>query len=173
MTAEKKPGIVFTPIGMVHSPLKKPSGAPIQAAAGKGLKARVEVFPRYARGLNGLCGFSHIILIYNFHLSAGYSLDVIPYMDTSARGVFATRAPSRPNSIGFSVVKLKKIRKNILHVEDIDILDKTPLLDIKPYVPEFDSFKKAKTGWLTKNVHKLRAARDDGRFAAGKRKKNG
>ncbi|GAI20247.1 unnamed protein product, partial [marine sediment metagenome] len=123
-----------------------------------------EVFPEYAEGLKDVEGFSHIILIYHFHLSRRPFLKVKPYMDNEAHGVFAMRGPSRPNPIGISVVRLIKIRENILHIQDVDIVDGTPLLDIKPYVPEFDIREAEKIGWLEKKVHKLSTSKDDGRF---------
>ncbi|MCD6237722.1 MAG: tRNA (N6-threonylcarbamoyladenosine(37)-N6)-methyltransferase TrmO [Thermotogae bacterium] len=157
--------IKYRPIGVIHSPFRKIEGIPIQAASAKGIDGTVEVFPEYAEGLKDLDAFSHIILIYHFHLSKRFKLMVKPYMDDKLRGVFATRAPSRPNSIGISIVHLIGIEKNVLHVRDIDIMDGTPLLDIKPYVPEFDMRKVEKTGWLERNVHKLPTSKDDGRFA--------
>lgn len=147
--------IKYKPIGIIHSPFKKPTGTPIQPAAGKSIKGTVEVFPEYAEGLKDLEGFSHIILIYHLHLSQGWCLKVKPFMDNELRGVFATRAPSRPNPIGLSVVHLVRIEKNILYIQDLDIVDKTPLLDIKPYVPEFETKEVKKLGWLEKNMHKL------------------
>ena len=122
------------------------------------------MFPEYAEGLMDIEGFSHIILIYHFHLSRKPSLKVKPFMDDKAHGVFAMRGPSRPNPIGISVVRLVKVEGNVLHVQDVDIVDGTPVLDIKPYVPEFDIRPVEKTGWLEKNVHKLPASKDDGRF---------
>jgi tRNA-Thr(GGU) m(6)t(6)A37 methyltransferase TsaA len=156
--------IKYKPIGVVHSPFKEPKGTPIQPPGGKGIDGTVEVFPEYAEGLKDVEGFSHIILIYHFHLSKGLSLKVKPYMENELRGVFATRAPSRPNPIGISVVRLVRIEGNILHVRDVDVVDGTPLLDIKPYVPEFDVREVNKTGWLEKEVHKLSTSKDDGRF---------
>jgi len=156
--------VKYKPIGVVHSPFKEPKGTPIQPPGGKGIDGTVEVFPEYAEGLKDVEGFSHIILIYHFHLSKGLSLKVKPYMENKLRGVFATRAPSRPNPIGISVVRLRRVEKNILHVRDVDFVDGTPLLDIKPYVPEFDVREVNKTGWLEKEVHKLSTSKDDGRF---------
>jgi tRNA-Thr(GGU) m(6)t(6)A37 methyltransferase TsaA len=155
--------IKYKPIGVIHSPFKEPMGTPIQPAGRKGIDGMVEVFPEYAEGLKDLEGFSHIILIFHLHLSQGFSLKVKPFMDNEIRGVFATRAPRRPNPIGISVVHLVKVEKNILHIQDIDMVDGTPLLDIKPYVPEFE-IKAVKIGWLEKNVHKLTKSKNDGRF---------
>ncbi len=154
----------FKPIGIVHSPFKEARGTPIQPKAAKGIGGTVEVFREFTDGLADLDGFSHIILICHFHLAQNPKLKVIPYMDDQERGVFATRAPSRPNPIGISVVRLNRIENNILHIQDVDIVDGTPLLDIKPYVPEFDSKEDIKIGWLEKRVHKLSTSKDDGRF---------
>ena len=156
--------IEYKPIGVIHSPFKEPKGTPIQPAGAKGIDGMVEVFPEYAEGLEDIEGFSHIILIYHFHLSKKSSLRVKPYMDNEPHGVFAMRGPSRPNPIGISAVRLVRVEENILHIQDVDIVDGTPLLDIKPYVPEFDIREVEKTGWLEKAVHKLSASRDDGRF---------
>lgn len=157
--------VIYKPIGIIRTPFKSPVGVPIQPPAGKGIRGVVEVFPEYVEGLKDLEGFSHIILIYHFHLIKKSQLRVIPYMDSEIRGVFATRAPARPNPIGISIVKLVKIEGNKLHVEDIDIVDGTPLLDIKPYVPEFDHRPGAKIGWLEKRIKRLREAKDNGRFS--------
>ena len=137
---------------------------PIQPSGAKGVQGRVEVFPEYLEGLKDIDGFSHIILIYHFHLAKKAALSVVPFMDKHAHGVFATRAPARPNPIGFSVVELEKVEGNLLMVKDIDIVDGTPLLDIKPCVPQFDFSKVTKTGWLENTVHKLPETHDDGRF---------
>ena len=160
----KKEKIIYEPIGVIHSPFKKPKGTPIQPTSAKGIKGSVEVFERYTKGLKDIEGFSHIILIYHFHKTKNFSLTVRPYMENKFHGVFATRSPSHPNPIGISVVHLLKVEGNIIYIQDVDIIDGTPLLDIKPYVPEFDIRKVKKIGWLEKNVHKLPEAKDDGRF---------
>ncbi len=156
--------IKYKPIGVIHSPFKEPKGIPIQSAGAQGIDGTVELFPEYTGGLKDVEGFSHLILIYHFHLSKESPLKVKPYMDNKVHGVFAMRGPSRPNSIGISIVRLVRVEGNILHIQDIDIVDGTPLLDIKPYVPEFDIREVEKTGWLEKNVHKLSTSKDDGRF---------
>ena len=156
--------IIFEPIGTIFSPFKDIEGVPVQPAGADGIRGKVEVYSRYAEGLKGLKGFSHIILIYHFHRSKGYSLLVKPFLQDSIQGVFATRAPKRPNRIGISVVKIRKIRDNIIDVVNMDIVDGTPLLDIKPYVSFFDNVKNEKNGWLshiTGDINKIRA---DGRF---------
>ena len=153
-----------TPIGVIHSPFREPKEVPIQSSAARDIEGRVEVYQDYITGLEDLDGFSHIILIYYFHLSKDYSLKVKPFMDNTLRGVFATRAPSRPNPLGLSIVRLMKINENILYIKDVDIVDNTPLLDIKPFVPEFDSRDNIRIGWLKENIYKLSKSKDDGRF---------
>lgn len=164
MKMSKADEIKFRPIGIIHSPFKEAKGVPIQPSAAKGIEGKVEIFPEYTEGLEDIGNFSHIFLIYHLHLSRKYSLRVKPYMDDKERGVFATRAPSRPNPIGISVVELLEVDGNMLHIKNVDIVDGTPLLDIKPYVPEFDIHNVKKIGWLEKNVHKLPETKDDGRF---------
>jgi tRNA-Thr(GGU) m(6)t(6)A37 methyltransferase TsaA len=158
----------YKPIGIVHSPFKKPQNVPIQAAAAKGIKGSVELDREYVKGLKDLDGFSHIILICHFHRSKPYSLLVKPYLDENLRGLFSTRAPSRPNPIGLSIVRLTKIEDNILYIQDVDIIDGTPVLDIKPYVPKFDQRENTKTGWLKNKISKMPSTIDDGRFTTGK-----
>ncbi len=156
--------IKYSPIGIIHSPFKTPQGTPIQPGGAKGATAEVEVYPQYAEGLEDLAGFSHIILIYHFHLTKKFSLRVKPFLDDELHGLFATRAPARPNPIGISVVRLIKIEGKILFVQDIDVVDNTPLLDIKPYVPEFDVRKVERIGWLESKSNKVRETSADGRF---------
>ena len=127
--------ISYRPIGIIHSPFKETKGTPIQPAGAQGIAATIELKPEYVDGLKDLEGFSHIFLIYHFHLSQGYSLKVKPFLDKYMRGLFATRAPKRPNAIGVSVVRLVGIKGCTLQIEDVDIVDGTPLLDIKPYLP--------------------------------------
>jgi tRNA-Thr(GGU) m(6)t(6)A37 methyltransferase TsaA len=160
----RKMKIEYRPIGIIHSPFKELEGMPIQPAGAKGIKGTVEVFKAFQRGLKDLDGFSHVILLYHFHRSRGFHLHIVPFMDTKARGLFATRAPKRPNSIGLSVVRLEKIRGGVLHIRDVDILDGTPLLDIKPYVPKFDAPMKARIGWLQKAGKSVSNRRSDDRF---------
>jgi len=156
--------IIYKPIGVIHSPFKEPKGTPIQSESAKGIEGTVVVFKEYIKGLKDIEGFSHIILVYHFHKTRNFSLTVKPYMEDKFHGVFATRAPSHPNPIGISIVHLLKVEGNIIYIQDIDVVDGTPLLDIKPYVPEFDIRKVKKIGWLEKNVHKLPKAKGDGRF---------
>jgi len=156
--------ISYKPIGVIYTPFKSSKGTPIQPKSAEETKGRIVVNKEYIEGLKDLEGFSHIILVFHFHLVRGYSSLVKPYMDNNFHGVFATRAPKRPNPIGISVVRLLRIRRNILYIRDVDIVDGTPLLDIKPYVPEFDIRKVDKIGWLERRVHRLKDTKDDGRF---------
>lgn len=157
--------ITYKSIGVIHTPHKEPSGIPIQAKAAETIEGTVEVFAEYAEGLKDLSGFSHIVLIYHFHRSRKAALHQKPFLDDEERGVFAIRSPSRPNPVGLSVVRLVGVENNILTVKGLDILDGTPLIDIKPYVPEFDVFEVDRIGWLERHIEKLREMRDDGRFA--------
>jgi tRNA (adenine37-N6)-methyltransferase len=141
----------FKPIGTIRSPYHSKQGMPIQGVfepEGEGL---VEVFEPYVPGLQDLEGFSHLILIYVFHLSEGFELQCRPYMEERLHGVFSTRAPRRPNPVGFSVVKLLTREGSILHISEVDVIDGTPLLDIKPYVPRFDERLGAQVGWMDKS----------------------
>jgi len=156
--------IICRPIGIIRSPYKETEGTPIQTTGAKGVGGSVEILPECAEGLKDLDGFSHIILIYHFHLSKGCALTVRPFLDDTPRGVFATRAPKRPNAIGISVVRLVKIEGTTLHIEDVDIVDCTPLLDIKPYVPEFDAKAAERTGWLAGKAEKAAETDADKRF---------
>ena len=160
--------ITYQPIGTIHTPFQKAAGTPIQPAAGKGIQGKVAIRPDCQKGLQDLSGFSHIILLYHMHKAREFRLLTKPFMDDQKRGIFSIRAPARPNSIGFSIVKLIKIEENILYIQDVDILDGTPLLDIKPWVSEFDQREAFDKGWLEENIHKLSKTRDDGRFEEDK-----
>ena len=150
-------------IGVIRSPFVTRAGMPIQASRSDAV-GRVEVYPEYSAGLRDLGGFSHIILLYSFHLSSGYNLIAKPFLDDESHGVFATRAPRRPNPIGLSVLRLEKIDGLTLHVSNIDIVDGTPLLDIKPFVPAFDCPPDVSIGWLSDKLDHLRGSRSDDRF---------
>ena len=156
--------IVFTPIGTIRSPFHDPVGVPIQPRAGIGVKGKVILDPIYSEGLQDLEGFSHLILVFYFHRSGEGDLLVKPFLDDQKRGVFATRAPRRPNAIGISIVKLVGIQDNILEIENLDILDGTPLLDIKPYIPDFDHDEDVRVGWLEKQRDKIPGKQADDRF---------
>jgi tRNA (adenine37-N6)-methyltransferase len=155
----------YNPIGVIHTPHKEPKGTPIQASGAKEYEGTIELEPKYVKGLKDLAGFSHIILLYHFHKSKQYQLTVKPYMDNEERGVFATRFPARPNSIGLSVVRLNRIHENMLYIQDVDMLDGTPLLDIKPFITEVDNRNASRIGWLENKAHRMSETKSDGRIS--------
>ncbi|MEW5805766.1 MAG: tRNA (N6-threonylcarbamoyladenosine(37)-N6)-methyltransferase TrmO [Acidobacteriota bacterium] len=146
----------LVPIGKIRTSFRSKKVTPIQTTQSRET-GRAEVFKKYQKGLDDLDGFSHIILIYWFHRSKGYSLKVTPFLDTVRRGLFSTRYPGRPNQIGISIVELLKRKGNILYVRGIDVLDNTPLLDIKPYLPQLNPQGKIKVGWLTGKIQKMKS----------------
>jgi tRNA-Thr(GGU) m(6)t(6)A37 methyltransferase TsaA len=156
--------IIFEPIGVIRTSFKQVKGMPIQPSGAEAKEGRVIVDPAFEAGLEDIDGFSHLILIYQFHLSKGYSLSVQPFLDNQHRGIFSTRAPRRPNPVGISIVSFLRREKNELVVENIDVVDGTPLIDIKPYVPEFDAPEVTTTGWLEHRAEKSGAMRSDERF---------
>lgn len=160
---EKGQPIIYRPIGVIHSPLKSRQGAPIQASLAKDITGTVELRPEYEPGLLDIEGFSHLILLYHFHLSEDYDLRPIPFIDNKPHGVFAIRAPKRPNPIGLSIVRLERCEGQFLHISEVDIIDQTPLLDIKPYVPAFDHRPGARSGWIEPYIQKgeYRTVADD------------
>ena len=149
------------PIGVIHSPFTDKKQTPIQPTRSQAV-GQVEVYPEFAEGLQDLEDLSHIILLYIFHQSNGYTLLVKPFLDDQLHGLFATRYPYRPNPIGLSIVRLLARRENILEIEGVDVLDGTPLLDIKPYVPDFDVREDVHTGWYATR------SREDTNYAQGK-----
>jgi tRNA-Thr(GGU) m(6)t(6)A37 methyltransferase TsaA len=142
-----KSAIIYKPIGVIHSDYHDAEKTPIQPVYAKGAAGRVEVFAEFAEGLRDVEGFSHVYLIYHFHQAGPARLVVKPFMEDVERGVFATRAPCRPNAIGLSVVELVRREGNALIVRGVDIIDGTPLLDIKPYTARFDRFDTTRNGW--------------------------
>ena len=138
--------LVMRPIGIIHSPFEEKEQMPIQASRSKAI-GRAEIYPEFVKGLKDIEGFSHIILIYAFHRSSGYALLIKPFLDDQERGLFSTRYPRRPNPIGLSIVRLLLREENVLSFEGADVLNGTPLLDIKPYVPDFDQQTEVRTGW--------------------------
>ncbi|MCK8518325.1 tRNA (N6-threonylcarbamoyladenosine(37)-N6)-methyltransferase TrmO [Methanoculleus sp. 7T] len=156
--------IVFTPIGTVRSQFRDPKDMPIQPVGARGIRGTIELDPTYAAGLKDLAGFSRIIVLYHFHRSSGYSLEVVPFLDKTPHGIFATRAPRRPNAIGLSILRLASVDGATLHILDVDILDGTPVLDIKPYVPAFDAYPDERAGWLTTTSGAAGTVRSDDRF---------
>lgn len=139
---------LFTPIGVLRTPYQQKAGVPIQGVLAPGSEGTAEIFNTFAPGLKDIEGFSHLILIYVFDRSSGYELVCKPYMEDLEHGVFAMRAPRRPNPIGLSVVRLRKREGRVLHLSEVDMLDRTPLLDIKPFVPLFDHRKDVRVGWM-------------------------
>jgi tRNA-Thr(GGU) m(6)t(6)A37 methyltransferase TsaA len=141
--------IIYKPIGFVHSPYKSLDNMPIQPSGAMGIKGQIEIESEFIDGLSDLAGFSHIIVLYHMHLVNTFRLKVIPFIDSVERGVFATRSPVRPNPIGLTVAKLISIEGKILNIEDFDMVDQTPVIDIKPYFPLLSDDQEIKIGWLT------------------------
>ena len=137
---------ILRPIGVIHSPFTEKGSTPIQPTRSKA-RGWVVVDPKYTPGLQDIEDFSHIILLYIFHQSQGYSLTVQPYLDNKVHGLFTTRYPERPNPIGLSIVQLLRREENMLHISGVDVLDGTPLIDIKPYMAEFDIRENTSSGW--------------------------
>lgn len=164
--------LVCHPIGVVRSPFVEAKGSPIQPSGARGAQGRIELLPRFAAGLSDLSGFSHLYLLYHFHKSSGFELLVTPFMEGgqgrgTPRGLFATRAPRRPNPVGLSVLRIDRVEAEagVVHVLDIDLLDGTPVLDIKPYVPAFDApHGEVRAGWIDASGRDAAAMRADGRF---------
>jgi tRNA (adenine37-N6)-methyltransferase len=152
------------PIGIIHSPFIDIENMPIQPKGAADVVGTVHIRESYIEGLKDLAGFSHIYLIYFFHKAQRISLTVTPFMDSTERGVFATRSPLRPNHIRLSIVQLIKIENGIITVRGMDILDGTPLLDIKPYIRNFDSVEKSLSGWMAASEDDVAKKRSDGRF---------
>jgi tRNA-Thr(GGU) m(6)t(6)A37 methyltransferase TsaA len=157
--------VTFAPIGVVRTPFATHEGMPIQTVAAQGVRGRIELDPAYVPALADLDGFSHLHLITYLHRTGAASLRVTPYLDTTERGVFATRSPKRPNPIGLSIVRLVRIEGTVIHIEEVDLLDGTPLLDIKPYVPPFDDRQDARYGWFEERAQNVHSVRADARFA--------
>lgn len=156
--------ISITPIGIIETPFDDLKGMPIQPSGAAKIQGTIVIDKEYEQGLSDLEGFSHIILLYHFHQSKGYDLIVKPFMDDHKRGLFSTRAPRRPNPIGLSIVQLIKREGNRLIIKGIDVLNGTPLLDIKPYVPRFDTKEVTAIGWLENNQEKSVFLKSDDRF---------
>jgi len=157
--------IVFKPIGVIHTPFPEPKGAPIQPSRSSHAKGRIEIYPEFQPGLCDLDGFSHITLVYYFHLSEGFDLAVTPFLDTQLRGLFSTRAPRRPNAIGLSVVRLLSIEDGVINIEDVDMVEGTPLLDIKPFIPAFEDIDSYRLGWLEGKTNRADNTSADDRFS--------
>jgi len=159
--------IELKPIATIKSPFCKLVNMPVQPTGGKNHYAIIEFDKKYEKGLKDLDGFSHVYLIYYFHKVKEPKLEVVPFNDktNTPRGVFATRTPVRPNSIGFSLVELVSVKKNIVTIRGVDILDGTPLLDIKPYIENFDKVEgEVKSGWMKSTIEEVSQKRSDDRF---------
>lgn len=156
--------VAFTPIGVIRTPFAQPAGMPIQAAGAAGAPGTIELEPAYAEALADLDGFSHLVLLYHLHRITGWKPSVVPFIDTVPHGLFATRSPARPNPIGLSTVRLVGIEGTTLRIADVDMLDGTPLLDIKPYVPQLDDRPNPRIGWYAGNVERVGEIRADERF---------
>lgn len=158
--------VAFRPIGILRSPHKELKGMPIQPVGARGVAGHIEVSPEFAAGLKDLAGFSHVIILYHLHRTKGFDLLVKPFLDTDDHGVFATRSPKRPNAIGLSVLELAGVdeAEGLVRLLNVDVLDGTPVLDIKPYVPAFDSWRAERIGWFAGKVEAADNCRADGRF---------
>ena len=156
--------VVLRAIGVIRSPHRSAAGTPIQSAYADAVEGDVVVDEDFVTALDDIDGFERIWLIYCLDRAKPWKSKVVPYRDTQERGLFATRAPSRPNPVGLSVVRLLARQGNVLRVRGLDVLDGTPVLDVKPYVPEFDRPRHVRTGWLEAARGRVRSTRSDGRF---------
>lgn len=156
--------MIIKPMGVIRTPYRMLKNMPIQPRGGKGVKGEVIVDEAYVEGLADLDGFSHIYLLYHFHKAQREEMTVVPFMDKTARGVYATRSPLRPNHIGISIVELEAVQGNRLLVNNVDILDETPLLDIKPYIKAFDQVEHSSSGWMEAGGDEVEKKRSDDRF---------
>jgi tRNA-Thr(GGU) m(6)t(6)A37 methyltransferase TsaA len=157
--------ITHRPIGVIRTPFLELEGMPVQAAGARGIAGWIDIDPALEEGLADLGGFSHVILLYHLHRVGAPKLTVTPFLDTVAHGVFATRSPARPNPIGLSTVRLTRVAGTRLDIEDVDILDGTPLLDLKPYVPALDDRADPRIGWYEGKLARIDEVRADRRFA--------
>jgi tRNA-Thr(GGU) m(6)t(6)A37 methyltransferase TsaA len=155
--------ISVTPVGIVYSPFAGPEGMPIQAALSETV-GTLEIYAEYVDGLRDITAFDYLILLYHFHLTNKESLRVTPFLDNEPRGVFATRAPTRPNRIGLSVVRLLGVNGNVLDIGNVDMVSGTPVIDIKPYVPAFDSRTGCRVGWFAGKLDRAATIRADDRM---------
>lgn len=157
-------GIAYRPIGILHSPFHDIQGMPVQPVGALGVMGSVDVHPDFAEGLRDLEGFSHVFLLYHLHRVSGYDLTVKPFLDNADHGIFATRSPKRPNPIGLSVLELEGVDGLTVRLRNVDVLDGTPILDIKPYVPHFDVWDAGRVGWFATKAKKAGTYRSDDRF---------
>ncbi len=157
--------ITYTPIGFFKTPFTEVNGMPIQPIGANDVEGSIEVLPEYSEGLKDLEGFSHVYVLYHLHEIVGFDLMVKPFLDNDRHGIFATRSPKRPNSIGLSVMRLKGVANNSVFLEGIDVLDRTPVIDIKPYVADFDRCDADRFGWFEGKSANAKHHRSDERFA--------
>jgi len=155
--------VSYRPIGIIHSPFKENVGIPRQAVSALDIKGSIEIFDDFSEGLKDLDGFSHIVVIFDMHMVKATRLKAYPPWDGREHGVFATRSPYRPNPIGVSVVCLESVDNNILNISGIDMADDSPVLDIKPYVPDLNPTKDVRIGWLTDNVEGMNKSKSGDR----------
>jgi tRNA-Thr(GGU) m(6)t(6)A37 methyltransferase TsaA len=158
------PAITYRPVGIVRSPFADLEGMPLQSVAAGEVRAQVEIRPALQAGLRDLDGFSHVHLITHLHRAVPGGLEVVPFLDDTVRGIFATRSPRHPNPIGISIVRLLAVTGSVLEIAGVDLLDGTPVLDIKPYVPTFDSVAAERVGWLERAAERVHQVRSDGLF---------
>ncbi len=157
--------ICYKAIGIIESPYDHALNMPVQSLADNDIRGKIIVDPKYMEGLKNLDQFSHIYVIYHLHLSRGYQLVAKPFLDDADHGIFAIRAPRRPNPIGLSIVKLEKVIKNVLYITGIDMVNGTPIIDIKPFIPAFDIPENPNSGWLKLPETEINKARSDNRFS--------
>jgi len=157
--------IHYKTIGIIHTPFTSADATPIQPTGAAGVKGTIHIKQEYQDGLQDLDGFGKIIVLYHLHHVQQEHLVVTPFLDSRSHGVFATRAPTRPNPIGLSILTLNRVEQNILHVENVDMLNESPVIDIKPYIPSVDSFADEHIGWLAKAHEQFKHAQSDNRFS--------
>lgn len=156
--------IVFKPVGVIHSPYKTVENMPIQPSSARDVTGEIEIYPEFAAGLSDIEDFSHLYVIFHLDRVKNHKLKVIPFLDTVERGIFATRSPARPNPIGLSIVELTGVRGNILSIRGVDMIDGSPVLDIKPYVPDFEHCENVRKGWFEGKTEKACEIKSDCRF---------
>ena len=158
--------VTYTPIGRVRSPYRALDGMPLQTVAAAQVEATIELDARVHGAVRDLDGFSHLWLLAHLHRVGGWTPEVVPFLDTELRGVLATRSPRRPNPIGLSLVELLAVERGALRIRGVDLLDGTPVLDVKPYVPLFDARDGVRTGWFDAAAARVHAVRSDARYGA-------
>ncbi|MEZ7196299.1 tRNA (N6-threonylcarbamoyladenosine(37)-N6)-methyltransferase TrmO [Pseudodesulfovibrio karagichevae] len=165
--------ITYRPIGFFHTPHKTTTGMPIQPSGAQGVKGTINILPEFREGIRDIEGFSHLIILYHLHEICGQELTVIPFLDQTPHGIFATRSPKRPNPLGLSVMALCGVSDEGIILNNVDVLDGTPVLDIKPYVPDFDVWPADRVGWFEGKSGNATTKRSDDRFSACTLKETG